>query len=192
MSRTDKTAPWWVKAHDPSFGARLEHDHAGGECRVESLADARRRVVSRTSWWRHERQCERFDVETRFCDPGDTIGCMAPWRVRFAQREGLPAPTCAGHLRLYAAHPDVPCEVCDAPPPPTCTPRWARRYAWELRKIHGRSMGRAAKRLPEKSLRAASRNELREAAKEWNATGDVEAAIGSAGLVRRPGGCGCC
>lgn len=193
MSRTDKTAPWWVKAHDPAFGARVVHDHCGGECRVETLADARRSAVSRTSIWRHQRQCERFDLETRFCDPDDAFGCMAPWRVSLARREGLSAPRCLGHLHLYVAHPDIPCEVCDAPPDPSCAPQWQRRYyAWELPKIHGRSVGRTAKRLAEKSLRAASRNELREAAKEWNATGDVDATVGSAGLVRRSGGCGCC
>lgn len=192
MSKTDKTAPWWVKAHDPAFGARVFHDHCHGECRVETLADARRGVVSRTSMWRHQRQCERFELETRFCDPNDAFGCMASWRVFVARREGLPAPMCLGHQYLYVAHPDVPCDVCDAPPAPTCAPRWERRYSWELRKIHGRSAGRAAKRLPEKSVRAASRNEMREATKEWNATGDVDAAVGVAGLRERPGGCGCC
>ena len=176
VSKTDKTRPWWVQLFDPGVGACVEHDHRFGEGRVESFAEKRQRVTSRTvGWWRHERRCERWEVETLFCGVHEGVwGCESSWAAYRANALGLPRPVCPGHTRLYVAHPDVPCEVCDAPDRAPCEMRWPYPYRWEMRHIHGYSVGRASKRLGEKARRRATRDALRLAAKEWRAEGDTD------------------
>jgi hypothetical protein len=56
MSKTDKTRPGWVREF---YEGDVEHDHTGGECRVETLDDVRRsnrfRSPSPTCGWRVHR-----------------------------------------------------------------------------------------------------------------------------------------
>ena len=70
MSKTDRTRPGWVTEF---FTGTLEHDHRHGQCRVETLADARRRGrhvdaptcrhrLQRGYVYRAKMYCDRMDA----------------------------------------------------------------------------------------------------------------------------------
>lgn len=65
MSRTDAHRPAWVQKFDPAMPAVVEHDHRRGECRVETLDEARDYATSRTHpRWRY---------------PDDFAPCQRSW-----------------------------------------------------------------------------------------------------------------
>lgn len=156
MSDTFKTRPGWVSDF---FDGTVEHNHAGGQCRVETLAEAR--AAARGALRGHTRgRCPRWVRTALPCPAAIRADRRCP--LSWAEDGG----SCPGHDRLFF-HAEIDCGVCDARP--TCTRRidehWEatqRRYGagvprWFVRTMH---------HVP---LRRSGRDTLHAARREYNA-----------------------
>lgn len=174
MSDTEKDWPNWVRNHTHG---RIVHHHEGGECVIETL-ELTRQLRTQPSRWAHASTCAKYEWDVWFCDkqtrePGCWRADRDPvWidgiRVEIRWR----ATQCTGH-RLRTHHPDRPCS-CDATPAaPTCTPErvYGSRWAYWSNDTPPREFRRDTWFGPE---RARERDQLRGAAREYNAHGEVD------------------
>lgn len=188
MSRTDKTDPGWLQEH--RYGI-VEHDHCrGGECRVETLAQAR---ASAARSDRHPRErCARYTLVEEAC-PGhlncylarnrlNTLRNLARWDNGFVALLRLDRYNdrnpffCDRPHRRYVYDSSVPCEGCarrEAMPPATCEHRIVRGYV-HVARVYGDAPPPWFRRQFETTARADTRTALRNAARDYNTNGDTD------------------
>lgn len=166
MSRTDAHRPVWV--HD-FFDGSIDHDHAGGECVVETFEFMRWQATSRANPNRHYDACPRTSYSEYRCDdPDGNPGRTSCWRV---YRELEP---CVGHSYLHTDY-SAECAVCDSRPPiPTCDRRIPGSYWWRVTKLYGDHVPGDICNLHERGKRREKRDVLRAAAKDYNTHGETD------------------
>lgn len=77
MSRTDKTAPWWVRAEDA--GLREHHDHRNGECTLPEEPCYGRAWPRESCYWEVANWTD-MACGCSMCSPGR-------WRTKRTKRE---------------------------------------------------------------------------------------------------------
>lgn len=182
MSDTDKDDPYWVQNY---YIGAINHDHRAGQCRVETLADARQANTSRARYYsRHLDDCTRRVTETTWCSRHDRDRFCYLWvfdgydgdcRVYWWK-------TCEGHTRTFLDH-TLPCTCPPLPVRPTCTVAWRLHFRWFVSTNPPKEWMQAVVYGP---ARRAVRDTLRDEARAWNAGADVdEDRIASVGIEWR-------
>ena len=188
MSKTDKTAPRWLRTF---YDVPVVHDHRDGRCVMPTLRDAR---MDSARSDRHVRSdCPRYELVRDPCPGHLSCGTAADRLAVFVgwARDDGDVRELARLARLYTAdrpmrcayHPrwefsaSVPCAGCDqARPKATCFSRLSQYDGYAARVLAGRPRGPRGRDEP--AERAASRAALRGAARERNAGGDLDLDVG--------------
>lgn len=171
MSDTDKDKPAWLRDLDHG---RIDHDHRDGECRIETLQVARAARYTQSRWV-HALTCAKYEWDVWVCEKQTREpGCWQTEQVR-EWVDGIyivvwwRATRCRGH-RLRTFYPERSCSCDELPEAPTCTAeRVYRTYGG--RQTAPRDYRRDLWFGPE---RARERDDLRGAAREYNAYGEVD------------------
>lgn len=183
MSRTFKDRPYWVKKFDPDYGAHIDHDHRKGECVVEDLAAARRETTQRHNRYRHYRYCNKIEIIVTHCTREHPQQPAHPWMPECWTASGYGFVNgrfhwvingCRGHETIinYPEN-DCSCDRWPDYPNTTCYMEMggSRRYYSMFADGPPSEFVREDYHAPE---RRRARDELRNIAKEYNATGDLD------------------
>jgi hypothetical protein len=147
MSRTFNTRPGWVREF---YDGVLDHDHTGGQCRVETLADAR--LAARRHLGSHFNRCGRVVWVPADCN----YFC---------------SPKCTTAHTRASYDPALDCGGCDTAPEHvfTCEHKFNRGFVYE-QKAYGARIGPEFLRdIYHSPMRRTARDVLRRAAGEYNA-----------------------
>lgn len=178
MSRTDKDRPAWVQKFDPTVRSIVRHDHTKGECREETLSDAR---LDAAGGHRRHHRCAKVQVIVEYCTrkaprqrPGTVFKCWDFVGGPYDPVLGLQPRPCEGH-RVVTRDESIDCS-CDRWPerePVTCDRWFNLGYCDAVSKFYGehppREFVHAVWWGPD---RARVRDELVDARKRYNAGDD--------------------